>query len=131
MRARIQGTAPELKSGLFARVRVVLATHAGALLVPEEALVPLAGKQFVIKLVEEEGQLKARRIEAKLGLRLNGQVELLEGLKEGDRVVTAGQAKLLRGDGQAVKVVDVDSKKAGKPAASASAPTAASSAASR
>lgn len=130
VRARVLGAAPELKSGLFARVRVVLATHAGALLVPEEALVPLAGKQFVIKLVEEEGQLKARRIEAKLGLRLNGQVELLEGLKEGERVVTAGQAKLLRGDGQVVKVVDVD-KKAAKPAASASAPTAASSAASR
>jgi len=134
VRARIQDVAPELKSGLFARVRVVLATHAGALLVPEEALVPLAGKQFVIKLVEEEGQLKARRIEAKLGLRLNGQVELLEGLKEGERVVTAGQAKLLRGDGQAVKVVDVDSKKAGKPAGAGSAPAAsspASSAASR
>jgi len=119
VRARLKGSAPELKSGLFARVRVVLAVREQALLVPEEALVPLAGKQYIIKLVEEGGQLKARRIEAKLGLRLAGKVELLEGLKAGDRVVTAGQSKLLRGDGQAVKVVDVAKP---KPAAPASAP---------
>ena len=39
----------------FARVRLVFASRAEALMVPEEALVPQGGKQFVIKLVEEEG----------------------------------------------------------------------------
>ena len=97
-----------LRSGLFARVSVLLATHQNALLVPEEALVPQGGQQYIIKLAGDPSAPVAQRIEAKLGLRLPGKVEILAGLKVGDRVVTAGQAKLMRGDGQALKIIDVD-----------------------
>lgn len=98
----------ELRSGLFARVSVLLATHQNALLVPEEALVPQGGQQYIIKLAGEANAPTAQRIEAKLGLRLPGKVEILSGLKAGDRVVTAGQSKLMRGEGQALKIIDVD-----------------------
>ncbi len=109
VRAKLPAGTPELRSGLFARVRVLLAVHQNALLVPEEALVPQGGKQFIIKLVENAaGQVTAQRFEAKLGLRLPGKVEILSGLKVGDRVVTAGQAKLMRGEAQVLKIIDVD-----------------------
>jgi membrane fusion protein, multidrug efflux system len=121
VRARLQGATGELRSGLFARVRVVFALRENALVVPEEALVPQGGKQYVIKVVETEQGPTAQRVEAKLGMRVPGKVELLSGFKPGDLVVTAGQTRLMRGEGQALKVVDVDKPQAAraKPAASA------------
>jgi len=127
VRARVKGATAELRSGLFARVRVVFAQRANALVVPEEALVPQGGKQYVIKLVEGVDGKKgptAQRIEADMGARIAGKVELLSGVKLGDRVVTAGQSRLMRGEGQALRVVDVD-KPAAKPASAAAASAAA------
>jgi len=127
VRAKLDGVHSELRSGLFARVRVLFATHPNALLVPEEALVPQGGKQYIIKLVpgEQGGPPTALRMEAKIGLRIPGKVELLEGVQAGDRVVTAGQSKLLKGEGQVLTVVDVDKQGAARsqaaPAASAAA----------
>ncbi|MFY7866054.1 efflux RND transporter periplasmic adaptor subunit [Roseateles sp.] len=137
VRARLPANAPgsgELRSGLFARVSVLLSTHQNALLVPEEALVPQGGQQYLIKLSGDASAPTAQRIEAKLGLRVPGKVEILSGLKAGDRVVTAGQAKLMRGEGQALKIVDVDKQgaaRAGLAGKGAAASTSAASAASR
>jgi len=49
----------------------------------------------------------SQRLEARIGLRLPGKVEILEGLKAGDTVATAGQARLLRADGLPVRVIDI------------------------
>lgn len=127
VRAKLQGSTAELRSGLFARVRVVFALRQNALVVPEEALVPQGGKQYIVKVVEGGGPgtgtglPKAQRIEADIGIRVPGRVELLSGVKAGERVVTAGQSRLMRGDGQALSVVDVDAQGGSGRAALASA----------
>ncbi|HEX2009991.1 MAG TPA: efflux transporter periplasmic adaptor subunit, partial [Roseateles sp.] len=113
-----------LRSGLFARVRVVFALREQALVVPEEALVPQGGKQYIVRLVpgqDGKGSLMSERIEAKLGMRVPGKVELLEGVKAGDLVVTAGQARLMRGESQPVKVIELDKPGQAKAGASAAA----------
>lgn len=121
VRARVDNPAGALRSGMFARTRIVFATRANAVVVPEEALVPQGGKQYLFKVVDGAGGAPvAQRIEAKLGLRLTGKVEILEGVAPGDRVVTAGQASLGRGDGRALRVVNID--RAGPRPAGASAP---------
>lgn len=108
VRARLDNPAGQLKTGMFARTRTVFAQRAGAIVVPEEALVPIGGKQFLIQVVEgPDGAKVSRRLEAKIGLRLPGKVEILEGLSAGDVVVTAGQASLLRADGLRVRIVEV------------------------
>jgi membrane fusion protein (multidrug efflux system) len=56
----------------------------------------------------------------KVGIRRPGKVEILEGLAEGDEVVTAGQQRAQK-DGTAVKVVELG-KPGGKPAGSTPAP---------
>jgi membrane fusion protein, multidrug efflux system len=97
-----------LKPGMFARARVVFAVREGAVLVPEEALVPQGVKQLLFKVVDNaEGKKVAQRLEAKLGLRLAGKVEILEGIKPGDVLVTAGHNRLLRGDNLPVRVIDL------------------------
>jgi membrane fusion protein (multidrug efflux system) len=97
-----------LKPGMFARPRVVFSVRDGAVAVPEEALVPQGARQFLFKVVEApDGRKLARRLEAKLGLRVPGKVEITEGLQPGDVVVTAGQARLAREDGTPVRLIDL------------------------
>lgn len=117
VRARVENPGAVLKPGMFARPRVVFAVRENAIVVPEEALVPQGQRQYVYKLVEGEGgQKSAQRVEARLGLRLPGKVELLDGVAAGDRVVTAGQARL-RGESTPVRVIDLDKPAgAGRPA---------------
>ncbi len=130
VRARIDQPGEALKSGMFARARVVFAVRERALMVPEEALVPQGGKQYLIKAVPAPGSaagngtgpsLVSQRLEAKLGVRQAGKVEILEGLSPGDLIVTAGQARVMRGDALPLRVIDIDKPQAAKkPAAAAS-----------
>jgi membrane fusion protein (multidrug efflux system) len=120
VRARLDNPGGVLKSGLFARTRIVFAKRENALVVPEEALVPQGGRQYIYKVVDGPNGSVAHRIEARIGLRLPGKVEVLDGLTGGDLVVTAGQARL------GLKVVDI-ARPAGAgraPASTASAPRA-------
>ena len=129
VRAQVDNRGALLKPGMFARPRVVFATREGAVVVPEEALVPLGTRQLVFKVIDgEKGQKVSQRIEARLGLRLPGKVEVLEGLKAGDQVVTAGHARLLRADAVPLRVIDLS--RAGLPAGATAASAAASGAAS-
>jgi membrane fusion protein (multidrug efflux system) len=121
VRARLQNPGGELRSGMFARTRIVFATRGNAMVVPEEALVPLAGKQYLVKVVDGPKGKQSQRIEARIGMRLPGKVEILEGLAPGDQVVTAGQARLMR-EPMPLRIVDINqpSRGAGAPGRAAS-----------
>ena len=109
VRARIGNREGLLRPGMFARVTSVFKLRERALMIPEEAVVPLEGRLFAILLLPgaEQGALVSKRVEIKLGSRRPGQVEILEGLKAGDTIVTAGHHRLQR-DGSPVKVVDLN-----------------------
>jgi membrane fusion protein (multidrug efflux system) len=115
VRARLDNPGGVLKAGLFARTRIVFSKRDNALVVPEEALVPQGGKQFIFQVVDGPNGKMSRRIEARIGLRLPGKVEVLEGLSAGDLVVTAGQARLGRGEPVPLRVVDISRPGAGRP----------------
>lgn len=114
------GKEAPLRPGMFARVTVVFSVNEQALVVPEEAIVPQGGRQFVVRVVKaaEGGALTSKRQAVQLGLRRDGQVELLSGVVAGDTVVVAGQQRL-QADGTPVKVVEL-----AQAAPSASAPAA-------
>lgn len=122
VRACIDNRQNQLRPGMFARVNTVFSERENAIVVPEEAIVPQAGKQFVIKLLDgadkgtEKETKTTQRVEVKVGIRRPGKVEILEGLAEGDEVVTAGQQRVQK-DGTSVKVVELG-KPGGKPASS-------------
>lgn len=111
------GPSGPLRPGMFARVTAVFAFKPEALAVPEEAIVPQGGRQFVFKLVEPStmenlGPLPpdtkwvSKRVEVTIGIRRPGQVEILTGLAEGETVVLAGQQRLQK-DGTPVRVVEL------------------------
>lgn len=99
VRAKLDNTDGRLRPGMFARVLVLLGDRPNALMVPEEAVVPLGDDFFVFTVVDG----KAKRIRVKLGVRREAQVELLEGVSAGDLVVTAGIR--VQRDGQPVRVL--------------------------
>lgn len=119
-----RSTDAELRPGMFARVLIVFAVKDGALMVPEEAMVPQAGKQFVY-VIDEKGQgdarkLVSRRVEVELGVRRGAEVEVVKGVAAGDTVVVAGQQRLQR-EGTTVRVIDM-ARAATQPAAPKAAP---------
>ena len=120
----------QLRPGMFARVNTVFGVRDNAKVIPEEAIVPLGGRQFVIKLLGKPNDptRTTQRIEVKVGLRSPGKVEILEGLEPGDTVVTTGQQRVQR-DGTAVAVVDLANTRSARPAAERPAAGAASAAA--
>ena len=134
--ARGSGSGP-LRPGMFARVTAVFDVRPDALSVPEEAIVPQGGRQFVIRAVSPapgnapanlpaDVQLVSQRVEVKLGIRRPGRVEILDGLVEGDTVVIAGQQRLQK-DGTPLRTVEMS--RGAAPAAAAGAPSGASTAA--
>jgi membrane fusion protein (multidrug efflux system) len=98
----------ELRPGMFARVTPVFGVREGAKVIPEEAIVPQGGRQFVYKLVDgpDQDTRIAQRVEVKVGVRQPGKVEIVEGLMAGDLVVTAGQQRIQK-DGTPVRVLDL------------------------
>ena len=132
VRGCIDNRQQALRPGMFARVNAVFGSRENALVIPEEAVIPQGGRSFVVKVVagEKPDTLMSERVAVKLGLRLPGKVEVLEGLAEGDTVVTAGHQRLQK-DGTAVRVVDLSQPGGGKPPAGAGPSGAAGAAAGR
>jgi RND family efflux transporter MFP subunit len=79
-----------LKPGMFARAQIVSDARGLAMMVPEKAVVTLAGVNKVFVL---EGDRAVERV-VKLGLRDGPLVEAVEGVKLGDRVITSNTEQL-------------------------------------
>ena len=107
VRGCIDNRAAQLRPGMFARVTTVFGQRDNALVIPEEAIVPQGSRQFVLKVVDGPGGTSiSQRVEVKVGIRRPGRVEITEGLKEGDRIITAGQQRVQK-DGTAVRIIQV------------------------
>ena len=91
-----------LRPGMLMHV-VVEKNPRQALLVPEEALLPLGEQQFVFVVSTDS---KADKREVRIGGRRPGQVEVVDGLLVDEQVITHGHMPLR--PGQAVKVLAID-----------------------
>lgn len=90
VRAEIPNDDGTLKPGMLMTVNLVT-NQRTVVAVPEEALVPLEDKQYVYLVTADK---KAERREVKIGVRQPGYVEILSGLKGGEKVVVEGTLKL-------------------------------------
>ncbi len=84
----------KLRPGLFADVRLETAKHEDVLVAPESAVVYDPQGTFVWRVT---GEGTAERVPVRLGLRRDGRVEVQSGLREGDRIVSAGTNKVAPG----------------------------------
>lgn len=86
--ARVELPDPEgaLKAHMFARARIITRAPEGALVVPASAVHRIAGQPIVF--VQLEDDLFAARA-VRLGAKLNGKLEVVEGLDPAEQVVLA------------------------------------------
>ncbi len=98
VRADLDNSADKLRPGMLIRVNVRGPSRA-SVMVPEAAIVPRSNGTVVFVATGE----KAEETKVRTGKRLNGEVEILEGLAAGAQVVTAGNARL--SDGAAIAIV--------------------------
>ncbi len=102
VRAVLPNPKGNLKPGLLMEV-LLHANERRALLIPEEALVPKARKHFVMVVETNDGVSRVKQRQVSVGTRLNGKVEILSELAEGEVVVIHGADKVR--DNSEVKVV--------------------------
>ncbi|WP_421693197.1 efflux RND transporter periplasmic adaptor subunit [Aestuariivirga sp.] len=98
VRAQFENTDMKLRPGLLVRV-IVKGPEREAVVVPEAAIVQRGDKVVVFTVADN----KAMEVAVKLGKRMEGKVEVRQGLTAGDTVVTAGNAQL--SNGAAVDIV--------------------------
>jgi len=102
VKARVPNPAHLLQPGMFIEPRLVTAVRPQAVVVPEDAVVPAEGSSFV--WVVADG--KADRRKVTLGVRTPGFVEVMDGVKSGEQVVTGGLELLAPGAPVMPRVVE-------------------------
>ena len=95
---RVQGLFPNpgnvLRPGQYARVRTIIATRRGALLVPQKAVSELQGN-YQVAVVGSDNKVQIRPV--KVGERVGTDWIIEQGLKPGERVVAEGVQKVRGG----------------------------------
>lgn len=87
-----------LRPGMFMTVALTLERRDNVVMIPEESLVPTGDRQFAFVVVDG----KATRRQVRIGTRQDGWVEVMDGVTDGDVLITRGVQKVR--DGQPVKV---------------------------
>lgn len=93
-----------IKGGMFAQVHFQNQQAEDAIVVNRDIVQEKSGEHFVF--IEEDGI--ARKVPVTIGIDDGEQVQITEGVCEGDRLVYKGQSFL--SDGEAVRVIDPDAE---------------------
>lgn len=100
VRARLPNPDLVLPAGMFMHITVVLGAH-DAVMVPEESVIAEGERTFVF-VAEDD---RAARRAVRLGQRVVGFVEIVDGLQTGEQVVVQGTQRLR--DGAPIRVIGV------------------------
>ena len=98
---RIDNPDGTIKPGMFAKVTVPVKVHTDAILISSVSLLGDLDTKTQNVFIVENGVTRRRPVE--IGLLRGGEAQVLNGIMEGDAVVTAGQHSLK--DGENVRVV--------------------------
>ena len=94
-RLRIPNSGLKLRPGMYVKTQMSLGMER-TMVVPYQSVLKLTGSNDRYVFLDENGV--AKRVFVKLGQRFDEKVEVIsDELKEGDRLVTVGQAKLVDG----------------------------------
>jgi membrane fusion protein (multidrug efflux system) len=101
VKAHVPNPKRELQAGMFIEARLATAVRPAAVVIPEDAVLPLQGASYV--WVAKDGKATRRQVE--LGVRSPGFVEARSGVDGGEQVVVAGQERLSEGAPVSPKIV--------------------------
>ena len=87
VRVSIDNPGKELKANMTANAEIVLEEHANALIVPEAAVAYDAQKNAFVDVVAPGTKTGRKKVPVKVGVSNGTKIQILDGLKQGDRVV--------------------------------------------
>ncbi|MBL7131699.1 MAG: efflux RND transporter periplasmic adaptor subunit [Candidatus Omnitrophica bacterium] len=89
-----------LNPGSFAKVKILVKEREGVLIIPRDALIKEDSSNyvFVVKNNKAHKAHKVHKQKIELGLCENNKFEVINGLKEGELIITMGNARLKEGD---------------------------------
>jgi len=87
VRVSIENPGKELKANMTANAEIVLEEHPNSLILPEAAISYDPQKNAFVDLADPGGKNGRRRVPVKLGVGNGTRIQILEGVKEGDKVV--------------------------------------------
>ncbi len=87
VRVSIDNPGKALKANMTANAEIVLEEHPGALIVPESAVTYDARKNAFVEIVAPGTKTGKKKAPVKIGVGNGTKVQILDGLKEGDKVV--------------------------------------------
>jgi HlyD family secretion protein len=87
VRVSIHNPTGELKTNMTANAEIILEEKKGVLLVPESAVVYDRERKASLEVPDPRAEDGKRKVAVKLGISNGVKTELVEGLKEGDKVV--------------------------------------------
>jgi HlyD family secretion protein len=87
VRVSIDNPGKELKANMTANAEIVLEEHADALIVPEAAITYDAQKNAFVDLVSPGAKNGRKKVPVKLGVGNGTKMQILDGLKQGDKVI--------------------------------------------
>jgi membrane fusion protein (multidrug efflux system) len=93
IKARVPNRQRLLRPGMFIEAELATDVRPNAVVIPEQAVLPIANDDFVWVVVDG----KATRRRVTLGVRIPGTVEIREGVAAGESVVTGGIERLFEG----------------------------------
>ncbi|MCH7590567.1 efflux RND transporter periplasmic adaptor subunit [PVC group bacterium] len=94
VKATVPNPEGKLRTGMFANLDLIVDVRQKAIVIPETALV-VKGDTVSVFVIDDDNSVKLRLI--KTGMRLDGMVEVTEGLASHERIVTEGHQKLRNG----------------------------------
>jgi HlyD family secretion protein len=87
VRVSISNPTGELKTNMTANAEIILEEKKGVLIVPESAVLYDKDRKPSLEVPDPKGEGGKRKVAVKLGISNGVKTELVEGLKEGDKVV--------------------------------------------
>jgi membrane fusion protein, multidrug efflux system len=114
VKAQVPNPRRELQAGMFIEARLATAVRPRAVVIPEDAVIPLQGSTFVWVAA----RAKATRRQVELGVRTPGFVEIKSGIDSGETVVVGGQERLGEGAPVAPKLIQRAPARGGEEGAS-------------
>ena len=100
-RASVDNKNNKLGPGAFTHIIIPFGANAHALLVPSQSVIP-TNREKVVAVIKGG---KATMVPVKIGARTNERVEILQGLSEGDTILTTGIMQVKPGMEVKVKVI--------------------------
>ncbi|MGP9765744.1 efflux RND transporter periplasmic adaptor subunit [Halomonas sp. AOP13-D3-9] len=104
VRAELDNADGRLRPGMLMEV-IVQQRVRDTIVIPEAAIEPSGDRHFVMLIEQQDGITRLAQREVRIGERRNGEVEILEGLAQGDLIVFHG-LQLAR-DGQEARLIGI------------------------